>query len=88
VELDTTSRHAAAQAFRAWAEAHPRPDYPLFYILDGEALTPRRLAREVQDETRIGLDQVAAMQELAAEEGLSLTQVLERLPVRPAAFAS
>ena len=60
-ELSWDQRRAVAVAIQAWAQRHPTPDRPVWGYAEApphgrEMLSPRELARELEEQTHTGED--------------------------------
>lgn len=56
------------EALARWADQHPHPDDAVLSVAGGVTLTPRQLAREVQDRTPFGQKQLQVLRHFAEQE--------------------
>jgi hypothetical protein len=62
-----------------WAHAHPLRDEPLFFTLEGDGISPKALAAQVAENTRLGAEHLAALAHMAELQRVSLVEVLSRM---------
>ena len=79
------------EAFKGWAKGHPYADFPVWFMRDGDRLTPYEISCEVEQRTKLGRDIVEIMRRFAeirsyeslSPEGLILMFETEMPLVRP-----
>lgn len=71
--------HIVVPLVREWAKNHPYREETMFRTLNGESITPMRLAEEVAKGTQLGHDHVEALEAMAELENKPLKEVLGRM---------
>jgi len=79
LQLAGEPRELIVNYVERWAQAHPLRNEPLFFTLEGEGVSPLQLAHHVAANTRLGLEHITALAEMAELQRIPLTQVLERM---------
>lgn len=69
------------EALINWAKNHPYPDDFVLFLADGKALTPRQLAREVEQRTPFGIKQLEVLRHFAEAEKLDAQALIRMFTV-------